>query len=52
MTTCAKLCPKRGMQHIRIGFGDLSLNTISQGEPRFRHGHEAFPFIVVGGFVR
>jgi hypothetical protein len=51
MTTSAELCPKRGMQQIRVGFGNWPLNTISQPEPRLRHGQEVFPVIIVSGFV-
>jgi hypothetical protein len=51
MTMCAELCPKRGMEQIRVGFEDPSLNTISQAEPSLRHSQEVLPVIIVGGFV-
>jgi hypothetical protein len=38
MTTCPKLCPKRWMQQLCVGFGNRPLNTISQVQPCLRHG--------------
>jgi hypothetical protein len=39
------------MQRRSVGFGNWSLNPISQAQPRRGHSQEVFLVLVVGGFI-